>query len=98
MFWFFFILLGLSLLFSGPGAAARVSVLLVICGATAYTLGLQVENALHARQHEAHEVNRQHEAQEVHEAKAVRPAAKPSHPRRHTSHSASTVRNSGHSL
>jgi hypothetical protein len=89
MFWFFFILFGLSLLFSGPGAAARVSVLLVICGVTAYTLGLQVENALHARQHEAHE---------VHEAKAIRPAAKPSHPRRHTSHSASAMRNSGHSL
>jgi len=89
MLWFFFIVIGLSLLFSGPGAAARVAVLLVICGATAYTLGLQVENALHARQHEAHEAN---------EAKAVRPAAKRPHPRRHVSHSTSAERNSGHSL
>jgi len=49
MLWFV-IVLGLYFLCSGPRAARRVAVLLLVCGAAAYVLGLRVESALHSHQ------------------------------------------------
>jgi len=44
------VVLGLCFLCSGLRAARRVAVLLLVCGAAAYVLGLRVESALHSHQ------------------------------------------------